>query len=242
MIPAFVGRGTLLAAPLAASGGFFALSGESEVIVSFTEENESIFDARNGVIERTDWYVRNRACVVTAESNRFEKSAIELLLKAYYSLQAGGTGVLELPTGIVTGRGYALKPNITPGTLSVEDDVAAAVPDTKYAVDYDYGLITFSDIAGYTQPFHVTATWTAHEAFALHGATQILLKARFQGLNKVSGQKVLAEFYRLAIDITDDFGLIRKGFSPLTVRMQALPDVTQTPDAALGHYGRIALL
>lgn len=241
-VPAFVGRGLLLAAPLAASGGFFPLSGESEVTISFEEGNESVFDARNGAIERVDWYIRDRACVVTAESNRFERSAIEMLMKAYYSLQAGGTDTLELPEGIVTGRGYALKPNITPGSLSVEDDAAVAVPDTKYSVDYDYGLITFSDIAGYTQPFAVTATWTSHESFALHGQNQILCKLRFHGVNKVDGRKVLAEFYRLAVDITADFGLIKRGFSPMAVRMQALPDLDQTPDASLGYYGRIALL
>lgn len=238
----FVGRGSLLVSLLGTSGGFFTLSGESEISVAFSEENESVFDARNGVIERVDWWIRSRGLSVLAECFRVEKEAIELLLKATYSLQAAGGAPLVLPSPVVLGQGYALKPNITPASVVVTDALAATVTDTKYEVDLDYGLITFNDVTGYTQPFSVDADWGTHQAFALHGKLQTLVKARFQGVNKASGEKVLAEFYRLCVDISPEFKLVQKPFSSMAIKMEALPDVSQTIDAALGQYGRIVLL
>jgi hypothetical protein len=238
----YIGRGSLLLSRYDGSGGFFTISGESEVTLAFDEDNESISDARNGVNERTDWYVRNRRARLLAECYRIEPKALELLLKANYTLQGAGSGDIVLPTGIVVDSGYALHPNLTPGSVSVEDAVAAVVADTKYEVDEKYGLITFSDIAGFTQPFTVSAAWGSHQAFSLHHETQIFVKARFQGVNKVTGQEVMAEFYRLALDITDELKLAQKGFSPMSVRLQAVPDMEQPLDPQLGQYGRIILL
>lgn len=237
----FIGRGSLLVSRLGAGGGFFTLSGESEISVVFTEDNESVFDARNGVNERVDWFVRNRSASVIAQCFRIEEDALELLLKANHTTQASGTGSVTLPT-VVVGKGYALKPNIVPASEEVTDNAAAVVPTSKYVMDNDYGLITFSDIAGYTQPFHVDADWGSHEAYALHAETKILVKARLHGINKVSGQKFLVEFYQLAIDITPEMKLVQKPYTSMAVAMRALPDVSATIDAALGQYGRIVLL
>lgn len=237
----YIGRGSLLVSVLGASGGFFTLSAESELTAIFEEDNESVFDARHGVNERVDWYVRNRRMRLEAQCFRIEKDSLELLLKSNYSLQAAGSGAIELETGVVVGRAYPLKPNIT-GTPVVTDDVAAVVPDSKYSIDEKYGLISFSDIAGYTQPFTVTADWDSHEAFALHSKTQTLCKARFHGVNKVTEREVMAEFYRLALDITEELKLVQKPFSSMGIRMHGIPDASEPLDAALGQYGRIILL
>jgi hypothetical protein len=242
MIGCYIGRGSLLVSRLDTGGGFFTLSGESEVTVVFDEDNESVQDARNGAHERVDWYVRNRRARLEAECYRIEPNCLELLLKANYTTQGAGSGDIELPLGVIVGAGYSLIPNITPGSIVVEDAVAATVDPADYEVSAKYGLITFLDLTGYTQPFTVSASWASHQAFSLHHETQVFVKARFQGVNKVTGQEVMAEFYRLALDITEELKLVQKGFSPMSVRLQCIPDVSQPLDEALGQYGRIILL
>lgn len=237
----YVGRGSLLVAPSGASGGFFVLSGESDLTVDFEEDNESVLDARFGVHERVDWYVRNRRMRVEAQCYRIEKDSLELLLKSNYSLQAAGSGPIVMAAGVVVGRLYSLRPNLT-GVPVVRDADTIIVNSSKYVIDLDYGTIVFSDVTGHQQPFTVTANWDTHEAFALHGKTKVEVKARFQGINKITERKVAAEFYRLALDITEEFKLVQKPFSPLGVRLQATPDTSAPLDATLGQYGRIILL
>lgn len=237
-----MGRGSLLVSILGASRGFFTLSGESEVVVQFQEDNESVTDARNGSHEVVDWYVRNYRVGVIAECNRTEDEALKLLLKSTRTAIDADSDVTELPEGITVGEEYVLAPNIDPETYSVTDDTAADVDAADYVLDTDYGTIKFLDTAGYTEPFVVAYEWSPHTAFALHGQEQVFVSALFKGTNLVTGQKVMAEFYRLAMDLTETFKLIQKGFSPLTVRMQSTPDVSQEIDAALGQHGRIILL
>lgn len=237
----YIGRGSLLVSPLGAGRGFFTLSGESELKVDFEEDNESVLDARHGVNERVDWYVRNRRMRVEAECFRIEPAAMELLLKAEHTAPVASSGNMPLPFAFV-GLGYGLKPNLTPGTVVVTDLLATVIPNTKYVVDLDYGLITFSDVLGYSQPFNVFAAWGTHDALAIHTKLQVTCEARFHGFNKVTGKKVMAEFYRLALDISEELKLVQKGFSPMSVRLQATPDTSQPLDPQLGQYGRIILL
>lgn len=237
----FVGRGSLLVSLLGTSGGFFTLSGESEINVNFEEVNESILDARNGVNERIDWYVRNYNLSIEAECFRVEPAAIELLLKAAAVAVAGNATPITLVDNAIVGREYMLRPSIT-GPVTVVDSVAAPVNPNDYVVDLVYGTIEFLTVAAYNQPFTVSLTSGAYDAFALNDKQQIFVEAMLKGFNKITDQKVMAHFYRLAVDVTEEFKMVQKGFSSMSVRLQALPDVTQPIDPTLGQYGRILLL
>lgn len=238
----FVGRGSLLVSPLGAGRGFFTLSGESEITVEIDEDNESVNDARNGVIERVDWFVRGYRVRVLADCFRIEQDSIALLLKTTHTaVAADEEGEWELPT-VVVGRGYFTAPNLDPETIVITDSLDAVVDESKYTVDGPYGLITFLDIAGFTQPFTVVGETTGHASYALHGTNHVLVEAMMKGVNIQSEEKVMAHFYRLALDVTDQLKLVQKSFSSMQVRMQATPDLSQTADAALGYYGRIILL
>lgn len=238
----YIGRGSLLLSVLGGAGGFFPLSNVAEVKLEFTEDNESVLDARNGVHERVDWYVRNRGARLTADCFGIDDAALENLLKATKTAVVGAPASWDLPDGVTLGQKYLLAPNLQTGTVAVEDSVAAPVDAGDYVVDLDYGLIHFVDVTGYNQPFTVSATTLGHTAYALQGKNQLLVAALFKGVNTITGQKILAEFYRLALNITQSFPLLTKGFSNVSISMEATPDVSQTADPAVGQYGRIMLL
>lgn len=237
----YIGRGQLLLSVIGGSSGFFVISGESEVKIDFEEDNESISDARNGVVERVDWYVRNRRARVEAECYRVEPEAVSLLLKGLYSTIPGSAGSVDF-AAVELDRLYALEPNLTPSAETVVDALAAVIPNTKYTIDPEYGTIVFTDITGYTLPITVSFFTEDTETISLHATTQLFVQARVHGVNKITGRKVMAEFYRLALDISEEMLLIQKGFSPLSIRLQATPDVSQPLDPQLGQYGRIILL
>lgn len=236
----FVGRGSLLVSILGASRGFFTLSGESEITLTLGEDNESIFDARSGANERIDWYVRNYRVTLSAECFRIEKDAIALLLKANYA-RLGVSGNFPLPNPLTIGQDYILTPNIVPGSVVVNNAVAGIVPSTDYTVDEIYGLINFNATVS-AQPYTVDLATTGHDSFALNGVNHVFVQALFKGLDKASNRKVMAHFYRLALDVSEAFKLASKEFSSLPIRMQVTPDLTQPLDATLGQYGRIMLL
>lgn len=237
----FIGRGSLLVAVLGASGGFFTLSGESEISVDFREDNESVNDARNGINERVDWYVRNYQVSLLAECFRIEAQAIELLLKSVYTQRGVNAAAVLLPNPIELGRDYFLRPNITPGTVVVTNAIAGVVPSAAYTVDNLYGLINFNATIS-IQPYTVALSSAGHADFALNGRNQVFVQAIFKGFDKASNRNVMAHFYRLALDVSEELKLVQKAFSGMRVRMQATPDVSAPLDSTLGQYGRIMLL
>lgn len=238
----FIGRGSLLVSVLGTSGGFLPLSGQSEVTLDIQEDNESVFDARNGVIERIDWYVRNHRATLNAECFDINKDTLELLLKGKHTAVAAGSGPVVLPSPVVLGRAYALNPATVAASVVVTDAVAAVVPSGNYSVEEPYGLITFSNVLGFTQPFTVNANYGGYDQVALHAGKKIFVQALFKGVNKIDRSEVMAVFYRLALDVSEELIMVQKEFTGLTVRLQAVPDVTQPLDQTLGQYGRILLL
>jgi hypothetical protein len=239
MIGCFAGRGSLAVAPVGAAGGFFVLSGESEISFLFEEDNESVFDARRGVNERIDWYVRNRRVRLQAQCFRIEAGALELLLKANVIAVAGSSADIELPDPVEAGKAYLLRPKMS--AVSVVDALAAPVGAGNYTLETTYGTITFSATPG-TQPYTVSLTSAGHTQFAVNEDSQVLIQALIRGVNKADNTEFMAHFYRLALDITEEMKMVQKPFMPLSVRMHCLPDFSAPTDPNLGQYGRIILL
>lgn len=238
----YIGRGLLSVSLVGLGEGFFPLSGESEVSLVFEEDNESILDARNGVVEKADWYVRNYRARLEAQCFRVNKDALALLLKAGYSETDDEVGEWELPASVTLDREYFLAPNLDADTVEVKDSLEATVDTDDYVLDPIYGTIKFVDVSAYTEPITVTGTSQSYQNFALHGTDQVFVEALFKGVNAQSGEKVLAHFYRLAVDLASAFSFIKQGFSDLPIRLQACPDFSQEVDELLGQYGRIVLV
>jgi hypothetical protein len=237
----YIGRGSLLVSVLGTNRGFISLSGNSDITLIIEEDNESVVDARHGVNERVDWYVRNYRARLEALCYDIQPDTLELLLKSNYTLPTPSAGIdYVLPNPINLEETYFLTPKVT--DLTVTDALSAGVTPTKYTLEPGYGLITFHDLTGYTQPITCTVDHDTYDSFALHSTDKILVQAIFKGTNKITGREVMAHFYRLTLDVTEEFKLVQKPFSPLNVRMQATPDTSQPLDSTIGQYGRIMLL
>lgn len=234
----FSGRGSLAVSPTEAAGAFFTLSGESEISILFEEDNESVFDAREGVNERVDWYVRNFRCRVEAECFRISEETLELLLKAAVIDVPASADPITLPI-LEVGKTYLLRPKCS--SVAVEDSNAVPISSADYVVEESFGTITFSAVTG-QQPYVVSLSSAGHTQFCIGGENQIEVQALIRGINKADGKEFMAHFYRLALDITEEMKLVQKGFLPLTIRMHCLPDMSQPVDPQLGQYGRLILL
>lgn len=239
----YIGRGALLVSVMGTSRGFFPLSGQAEVSLVFQEDNESVTDARHGVNERVDWYVRNYRVRLESECFDISKDALEQLMKTVYTAVPGGSGSYSTPVPLVLDTPYYVgQPKVS--NVTVEDDTAATpVLNTHYTLDDKFGLITFiGDHSGFDAPYLVEFDYDGYDAFALSTKSPIVVQAIFRGFNKVTGKEVMAHFYRLTLDIGEQLKLVQPAFSGIVVRLQATPDVAAPLDPTLGQYGRIMLL
>lgn len=239
----YIGRGSLLVAEIGSSRGFFPLSGESELTLAFEEANESVRDARNGVIERTDWYERNRNAVLRAESFRIVPEAINLLLKANTTSTADApveSIVASIPATIETGNSYYLgRPGGT-GVLTLIQANAAPVPASQYSYNAKWGTIKILDKTGLVFPLQATAGFAATAMQAISTRNHIAVKALFTGYNRITGKEVFAEFYRLYVDIAESIALVQQPYTGMPVNLVLAPDFTNPADESpFGYYGRI---
>jgi len=243
MIGCYIGRGTLLVSVMGTSRGFFPLAGQAEITLKFQEDNESVNDARHGVTERVDWYVRNYRVSLESECFDIRTDALEQLMKTVHTVIPGGAGSFQTPTPLVLGSPYFLgQPKVS--SVVVKDDTGASiVPPALYVVEAPYGLVTFQGSqAGFDAPYLVTFNYGAYDAFALSTRSPIVVQAIFKGVNRVTGKEVMAHFYRLTLDIGDEMKLVQKPYSGIKISLQATPDVAAPLDPQLGQYGRILVL
>lgn len=238
----YVGRGTLLVSVMGASRGFFPLAGQADVTLKFQEDNESVNDARHGINERVDWYVRNYRVTLESECFDIRADALEQLMKSVYTAVAADVGQYTTPSPVVLGSPYFLgQPKVS--NVVITDNVAAPVAGGLYILDPVYGLVTFTgDHTGLIAPYTVDFDYAGYDAFALSTKSPIVMEALFKGVNKVTGKEVMAHFYRLTLDIGEELKLVQKPFSGIVIRLQATPDVAAVLDPTLGQYGRILLL
>lgn len=239
----YIGRGNLLVSVIGASRGFFPLAGSAEVSLKFQEDNESVNDARNGVHERVDWYVRNYRVTLESECFDIRTDALEQLMKTVHTTVPGASGSYQTPNPFVLDSEYFVgHPKIS--NVTVEDSTGSSlVPGSLYTVEPQYGLITFiGNHAGFDPPYLVEYDYAGYDAFALSTRSPIVVQALFKGVNRVTGKEVMALFYRLTLDIGEELKLVQKPYSGIVVRLQATPDVAAPLDPTLGQYGRILVL
>ena len=116
------------------------------------------------------------------------------------------------------------------------DGASTPVPieSTKYKLDAVYGTIEFLDdlpkvVIGYTAGA-VTHTTIASD----FGAEYALF---FEGIDKISKDKVFLALHRTIKSPDSSFGLIHEEFGSYEISGDALGDLTKDKDGALGLYG-----
>ena len=129
--------------------------------------------------------------------------------------------------------------NLTVPTVTDGASTPIPIEPTKYKLDADYGTIEFLDdlpkvVIGYTTGA-VTHTTIASD----FGAEYALF---FEGIDKISKQKVFLMLHRTVKSPDSSFDLIHEEFGSYEVSGDALGDLTKDKDGALGLYGYLTLI
>ena len=129
--------------------------------------------------------------------------------------------------------------NLTLPTVTDGASTPIPIEPTKYKLDADYGTIEFLDdlpkvVIGFTTGA-VTHTTIASD----FGAEYALF---FEGIDKISKQKVFLMLHRTVKSPDSSFDLIHEEFGSYEVSGDALGDLTKDKDGALGLYGYLTLI
>jgi hypothetical protein len=149
----------------------------------------------------------------------------------------GSKADIALCSSPVVGVPYLL-PDVNVSSLTLEAG-GSAVADTKYTVDEDYGMVTFSDVTGISGA--VTADYTTGAAthYALHTDTLPEVWIRLNGVNAKTGDKVAMDIYRVGMDPAETLEWINSKRSNMTLPGTVLADLTKPADGAMGQFGRL---
>jgi hypothetical protein len=144
--------------------------------------------------------------------------------------------VADLDLGAVT-KGQKIKLdgfNISAPTVTDGESSAVAIESTKYKLDAVYGTIEFFEdlpkvVVGYKTGAvtHTTIASDFGKEYALF----------FEGIDKISKEKVFLALHRTVKSPDSSFGLIHEEFGSYEISGDALGDLSKDKDGALGLYG-----
>ena len=209
-----------------------------------TEETDHV-ESYSG-LDLVDFVQENsRKATFTGTIENYNARNAQILTRSRATTEAAATVTAEaLPTGMLAGDSALLvNQNIDPTTVVVHDSATtpAVVAASKYQIDAGGGGITFLDVTGFTQPFHVD--------YGALGATQLALLTeaahdywlRFAGVDKATHSPIVCDLYRVQPKPTSEFGLIHKAQGGWKLDGSALVDPTKDSAGPLGQFGRIII-
>lgn len=142
-------------------------------------------------------------------------------------------------------RWYALTtPKI--GTLVVKDSTGSpkTVTSTLYEVDYDYGMIRFTNSAGfdagnYTLPLKVQYAPSTVTQVPLLTLKQNDVRLFLRGENVLTGQKLIVDLYRVNLQPASSLPLLDDEMVRIPMKGDILLDPAMPADSVLGRFGRV---
>ena len=124
--------------------------------------------------------------------------------------------------------------NLTTVTVKDGADPGAAIDASKYKVDAAFGTITFLEDVPAVTVGYITGAVT-HTTIASDFGKEYALY--FEGINKVTGDKVFLQLHRTIKSPDSSFDLIHSELGQYEISGDALGDLSKDKDGALGLYG-----
>ena len=190
----------------------------------------SLITAKNGTLNMT--------------LDEFTVENLSLALHSTRVAVAAGTVTAEtLPDALVAGDEVQLDQRFISDLVLTDSAVGPAtlVEGTHYEViSAAGGVIKILDVAALTQPFKAAYAHAAADSLAIFAqATPPERWIYFDGINTVTGEKVLIDLYRVQFDPVTDFGLINEDWGGLQLTGSLLVDPINLNNSNLGGYGRL---
>ena len=211
--------------------------------LTLNTESEDMIEAFSGNRLPYDRFVGQKTAEISGTFHEWLPSALALALHSQQLSVASGTASDEpMPTGLVAGDKVKLDHNLI-SSLVITDSAGApvTVPDdsTKYVIESARGgIISWLDVASYTQPFKAAYSYAERRAYALFSSPSPERYLLLDGVNTQNNKAVMARIYRVRWNPISDLGLIHEGFGNLPLTGSALYDEINAADSNMGGFGR----
>lgn len=206
--------------------------------------------------ERTESYSGNR--LTSAVVQKGNKATFSLKLNAFLpenlALGLFGTPV-TVSTGTVTAESFPLAlengdtialAHSKVSSVVVTDSAgtpATLTPGTDYSLENTgaSGLLNILNVGSYTQPFKAAYSFAGGIDVAMFTQPAPERYLILDGINTVSGERVVVRLYRCHFDPSSQLDLISADFGELPLTGDVLFDSINAADATLGGFGKIEL-
>jgi hypothetical protein len=159
------------------------------------------------------------------------------------AIVSGTVSAEELPTGLVANDEVQLDKRFISSLVLTDSNASPVtlVEGTHYeVVSAAGGIIKIIDPATLTQPFDAAYSYAAADSLAIFAnATPPERWIFFDGINTVTGDKVILDLFRVQFDPVSDFGLINEDWGGLALTGTLLLDPVNLKNSNLGGYGRM---
>lgn len=167
-----------------------------------------------------------------------------LALYAQQAIAEGGVAAAEeLGSDLVDGDHVVLDhPFIS--ELEIVDSAGGPVTlvegEDYRIVSATRGIIELLDVSGHTQPYKASYKYADGRSLALFSTVAPPERyIIFDGINTVTGERILIDLYRMQFDPVTDFGLINEDWGGLPLEAVCLFDDVNAQDPAFGGFGRM---
>lgn len=187
--------------------------------------------------------------ITTSKSGEISLTAEELI-KETFAIALNGTYSDVSGSTIASGEALCSAPVVGKIYLLAHPDVSAvtlthggtAISATKYTVNAKHGSIEFTDVTGLSGAVTAGYTYAAYKKVTMLTADEEDYWLRLEGLNKVSNERVVVDFYKVKLNPTDGMAFINDELGSAPIKGKVLADTTKTASGALGQFGRMFII
>lgn len=210
------------------------------ISVDKSDKNES-FSGTRGLYGSL---ITTRSGTLTITLDEFLVENLALALHSTpVSISAGTVTGEALPTGLVAGDEVQLDKRFTSSLVLTDSNATPAtlVEGTDYElVSAAGGIVKILDPTGLTQPFEADYSYAAADSLAIFANAKPPERwIFFDGINTVTGDKVILDLYRVQFDPVSDLPLINDDWGGLALTGTLLLDPINLKNSNLGGYGRM---
>lgn len=227
-------------------GAFVWVGDQSSCELSFNTESEDRTETYSG--QRLQSARLRTGTTVEGEIvlRYFNKDNLKLGLYATEQNVAGATVSDEILGGsavLADGMRLALAKPWGVSALTIEDaEETPLVAGTHYELESAAtGVIRLLSTTGLEGPLSASYTHLGFSNLPMFTQDPPERWLRLNGVNTLTGERVLLDLYRLQFNPFGSLPLINPGFGELPLSFTALYDVDKANDASLGGFGRIQL-
>lgn len=208
--------------------------------------------------ERTESYTGNRLtkavlskskkASLSLKLNAATKENLALALYGTAAVVTTGTVTAEVfPTGLMVGDTVKLDHSKVSSVVLTDSagTPATLTSGTDYSLESDGapGLVNILNLGAtpYTQPFKAAYSYAAGVDVAMFTQQAPEKYLVMDGINTVSGERVVARLYLVRFDPASQLDLINSDFSDLSLTGDVLYDELNAIDPTLGGFGKLEL-